>query len=108
MHARIETQASQVAHASQSTICIEGQDAWIAPQENISDGINAASDVFTRHNADPLDCEKANKKMIRGKELLTKEEALLNLIWEEAEYAAFHAITVGWLSRDIDIHISVR
>jgi hypothetical protein len=33
---------------------------------------------------------------------------LLSLIWDEADYAAFHAITVGWLSRDIDIQIVVR
>lgn len=108
MHASIETQVSQAAQAAQPTIRIEGQDAWIAPQENISEGIGAASAVFARHNVDPLVCEKANIKMVRGKELLTKEEALLSLIWEEAEYAAFHAITIGWLSRDIDIHISVR
>jgi hypothetical protein len=108
MHATIETQAAQDIQASQPTIRIEGQDAWIAPQENISEGISAASAIFSKHNVDPLDCEQANKKMIRGKELLTKEEALLSLIWEEAEYAAFHAITIGWLSRDIDIHISIR
>ncbi len=108
MHATIETQTSQAGQATQPTLRVEGQDAWIAPQENISDGISAASAVFARHNADPLECEKANMKMVRGKELLTKEEALLSLIWEEAEYAAFHAITIGWLSRDIDIHISVR
>jgi hypothetical protein len=108
MHATIETQKSQAGQATQPTIRIEGQDAWIAPQENISDGINAAAAIFASHNVDALDCEHANKKMTRGKELLTKEEALLSLIWEEAEYAAFHAITIGWLSRDIDIHISVR
>lgn len=108
MHATIETQASLTVQASLPSIRIEGQDAWIAPQENIAEGIGAASAIFAKHNVDPLECEQANKKMIRGKELLSKEEALLSLIWEEAEYAAFHAITIGWLSRDIDIHISVR
>ena len=77
MLATIETQATQIAQPSQPTIRIEGQDAWIAPQENISDGISAASAVFARHNADPLECKKANMKMVRGKELLTKEEALV-------------------------------
>jgi hypothetical protein len=108
MQAIIETQSVQNNQASHPVLRIEGQDAWIASQENIAEGISAASAVFTRHNADPLECEKANKKLIRGKELLSKEEALLSLIWEEADYAAFHAITVGWLSRDIDIQISVR
>jgi len=99
MHATIEKQA---------TIRIEGQDAWIAPEHSIAEGMNAASAVFARHNVDPQDCEKANKKLLRGKELLTEREALLSLIWEEADYAAFHAITVGWLSRDIDIQIAIR
>lgn len=108
MHATIETQASQVTQAPQATIRIEGQDAWIASEDNIAEGIHAASAVFSRHHVDPLDCERANKKLIRGKELLSEQEALLSLIWEEADYAAFHAITVGWLSRDIDIQITVR
>lgn len=107
MHATIETQASQTAQVSLAAIRIEGQDAWIAPQENIAEGIIAAGAIFAKHHVDPLECEQANRKMIRGKELLSKEEALLSLIWEEAEYAAFHTITIGWLSRDIDIHISV-
>lgn len=89
-------------------IFIEGQDAWIAPLDSINEGISAASAVFSRHNVDPFECKKANQKFIRGKELLSKEEAILSLIWEEADYAAFHVITVGWLSRDIDLQISVR
>lgn len=97
---------TQEAKAAQ--IFIEGQDAWIAPLDSINEGISAASAVFSRHNADPFECKKANQKFIRGKELLTKEEALLSLIWEEADYAAFHVITVGWLSRDIDLQIGVR
>ncbi|HUV99876.1 MAG TPA: hypothetical protein VMV88_06930 [Gallionella sp.] len=105
MHATIETEAAQV---TKTAIRIEGQDAWIASEDNITEGILAASAVFSRHHVDPFDCEKANKKMINGKELLSEQEALLSLIWEEADYAAFHAITVGWLSRDIDIQITVR
>ena len=99
MHATIEEPA---------TIRIEGQDAWIATPESIVSGIAAASAVFARHHADPLDCAKANDKLFRGNELLTEQEAVLNLIWDEADYAAFHAITVGWLSRDIDIQITMR
>ncbi|MDR3391307.1 MAG: hypothetical protein P4L77_06170 [Sulfuriferula sp.] len=89
-------------------IRIEGQDAWIATPESIEGGINAAAAVFARHDVDPLDCAKAYEKLFRGVELLTEAEALLCLIWDEADYAAFHAITVGWLSRDIDIQITVR
>lgn len=107
MYATIETQAAP-AQIAQPTIRIDGQDAWIAPLDSINEGISAATAVFARHNVDPVACEKANKKLVRGKELMTKEEAILSLIWEEADYAAFHAITVGWLSRDIDIQISIR
>ena len=104
MYATAQT-APETAHPM---LRIEGQDAWIAPQDSIIDGINAANGVFASHNVDPVECDKANKKLLRGKELLSKEEAMLSLIWEEADYAAFHAITVGWLCRDIDIQISVR
>ena len=107
MYATIDTQTAP-AQIAQPTLRIDGQDAWIAPLDSINVGISAATAVFARHNADPVACDKANKKLIRGKELMSKEEALLSLIWEEADYAAFHAITVGWLSRDIDIQISIR
>ena len=94
--------------AQQAMILIEGQDAWIASAESVASGIDAASAVFARHQVDPLACAQAYQKMFRGHELLSEQEALLNLIWDEADYAAFHAITVGWLSRDIDIQIVVR
>ncbi len=96
------------ATVESSSIRIEGQDAWIASSENISSGVNAANAVFARHNVDPLKCAQANDKMFRGEELLSEEEAMLCLIWDEADYAAFLAITVGWLSRDIDIQITAR
>ena len=96
------------ATVESSSIRIEGQDAWIASSENITSGVNAANAVFARHNVDPLKCANANDKMMQGEELLSEEEALLCLIWDEADYAAFLAITVGWLSRDIDIQITAR
>lgn len=105
MYATMETQAPQVTPAA---IHIEGQDAWIATEDNIAEGIHAARAVFDRHHVDPVDCKKANQKLLQGKELLSEQEARLCLIWDEADYAAFHAITVGWLSRDIDIQITVR
>lgn len=99
MHTAIETQ---------TTLHIQGQDSWIASQENISSGINAALAVFARHHVDPLDCARANEKLFLGNDLLTEQEALLCVIWDEADDAAFHAITVGWLSRDIDIQITMH
>lgn len=107
MHATAQA-TLETTEATTPALRIGGQDAWIAPQDSIIDGINAANAVFARHYVDPVDCEAANKKLIQGKELLTKEEVMLSLIWEEADYAAFHAITVGWLSRDIDIQLSIR
>ena len=29
-------------------------------------------------------------------------------IWEEANYAAWHKATIGWMSRDIDLYMMVR
>ncbi|BBO99672.1 hypothetical protein [Sulfuriferula nivalis] len=108
MHATLEIEAAQTKPATQPAIRIEGQDAWIATPESISSGIAAASAVFDRYGVDPVACAKANDKLFRGNELLTEQEAHLCLIWDEADYAAFHLITVGWLSRDIDIQIVVR
>ena len=93
---------------TQATVSIEGKDIGIASQDEIVAGIDAASVVFSRHHADPLDCAAANKKRYRGDALLTQQEAMWCLIWDEANYAAFHAVTLGWLSRDIDIQIAVR
>ncbi len=93
---------------TEAVLDIQGQDAWIASQENINSGITAALAAFARHNANLLECAKANEKLLRGNELLTEQEVHLCLIWDEADYAAFHAITVGWLSRDIDIEITVH
>ena len=87
---------------------IEGQDAWMATADAIASGILAAKAVFARHGVDPLECAQANQKVMQATELLSEREALLYLIWDEADYAAFHAITVGWLSRDIDIQITAH
>ncbi len=106
MYATIEE--TKAAPVEQPMLRIEGQDAWIAPQDSIVEGINAAKAVFESHHADPMACNQANLKFIRGKELLSKEEAMLSLIWEEADHAAFHAITIGWLSRNVDIQLTIR
>lgn len=98
----------QATMDTQATICIEGKDIQLTSQDEIVAGINAAGEVFSRHQADPLDCAAADEKRYRGDALLTPQEASWCLIWDEANYAAFHAITLGWLSRDIDIQIAVR
>ncbi|MDD5034588.1 MAG: hypothetical protein PHE55_07490 [Methylococcaceae bacterium] len=88
-------------------ISIEGKHASLASQEEIADGIRVAREVFARNQADPMACALAIAKM-ESDQLLTREEALLCVIWDEAEDAAFRAVTLGWLSRDVDIKIAVQ
>ncbi len=88
------------------TITIQGKHAELASPEDIADGIRAATEVFEKNQADPLECANALAKL-KQDELLTREEALLCVIWDEAEEAAFRAVTLGWLSRDVDIQIAV-
>jgi hypothetical protein len=88
-------------------ISIEGEHAALASEDEIADGIAAAREVFARNEADPLACQIAVDKLEKD-ELLNREEALLCLIWDEAEEAAFRAVTLGWLSRAVDIKIAVR
>jgi|GEM_PF-1217632 len=90
----------------QRTIDIEGEHASLASPEEIAAGIRAAAEVFTRNGVDPLECAAAIGKLERD-ELLDREEALLCVIWDEAEDAAFRAVTLGWLSRAVDIRIKV-
>ena len=89
-----------------STLSIHGIHAELASPEDVADGIRAASEIFTRNQVDPLDCANALAKLKRD-ELLSREEALMCVIWDEAEEAAFRAITLGWLSRDVDIQLQV-
>ncbi|QJD29222.1 hypothetical protein [Methylococcus geothermalis] len=88
-------------------ISIEGEHASLASEDEVAAGIAAAREVFARNEADPLACQLAVEKMEKD-ELLNREEALLCLIWDEAEEAAFRAVTLGWLSRSVDIKIAVR
>lgn len=89
-----------------ATLSIEGKHAALASQDEIADGIRVAKEAFARNEVDPLACAAAVEKM-ESDQLLTREEALLCLIWDEAEEAAFRAVTLGWLSRDVDIRIKV-
>lgn len=85
-----------------------GEHAGIASEEEITAGIVAAQKVFDKNNVDPADCAAANEKLERD-ELLSREEALLYVIWEAADEAAFRAVTLGWLARgDIDIRLAVK
>ncbi len=91
----------------QRTITIQGKHAELATPEQIAHGVKSAAEVFERNQADPLECANALAKL-KQDELLTREEALLCVIWDEAEEAAFRAVTLGWLSRDVDIQIAVQ
>ncbi len=84
-----------------------GEHAPLASGEEISTGLDAAYKVFARHGADPGICAEANLKLEKG-ELLTKDEALLCVIWNEADDKAFRAVTLGWLARDVDIRLAVK
>lgn len=90
----------------QRTITVHGQHVELAKPEDIADGIRAAREVFEAKQVDPLDCFNALAKLKRD-ELLSREEALMCVIWDAAEEAAFRTITHGWLSRDVDIQIAV-
>ena len=85
---------------------IEGEHAQLASADEIADGIRAAEEIFLSNQVDPLVCAAAIGKMERN-ELINREEALLCLIWDEAEEAAFRAVTLGWLSRNVDIKLAV-
>lgn len=91
----------------QRTIYIHGKHAELASAEETAHGIKCAAEVFEKNGADPLDCANALAKL-KADELISREEALLCVVWDEAEEAAFRAITLGWLSRDVDIQIGVK
>ena len=84
---------------------IEGTHVPLASPEEISAGLNAAREVFQQHGVDQLSCAAAYEKMEKD-ELLTKDEALLCVIWDAADDKAFRAVTLGWLARDVDIRLA--
>lgn len=90
----------------QANIKFEGEDVHLASQGEITAGINAAAEVFAKHNVDPLACAAANAKLEKN-EPLTRDEALLCVIWDMANDKAFRAVTLGWLVRDTDIWLAV-
>ena len=89
-----------------ATVKLEGEHAHLASPEELAAGINAAREVFARLDVDPLACATAREKLAND-EPLTRDEALLSVIWDTAEDKAFRAATLGWLIRDIDIRLVV-
>jgi hypothetical protein len=90
----------------QSILKLKGEHAHMASAAELAAGINAACEIFARHNVDPLACATASEKLERD-EPLSKDEALLCVIWQTADDQAFRAVTLGWLVRDVDIWLSV-
>lgn len=90
----------------EASLRIVGDHAHLASEDEISTGITAALNVFSKHNADPFECAAAHDKLERN-ELLSREEALLCVIWDTADEKTFRAVTLGWLFRAIDIRLAV-
>ena len=62
-----------------------------ASQEEIAHGIYAAGEVFARYRAHPLHCVAAHLKRA-DEQVLSKQELLLCLIWDEASDKAWQAV----------------
>jgi len=90
----------------QVPIRLEGEHLHLASQDEIAAGIKAAAAVFAQHNVDPLSCAVASEKLDKD-EPITRDEALLCVIWDAADDKAFRAVTLGWLARDVDIRLAV-
>ncbi|MDP3126747.1 MAG: hypothetical protein Q8M84_14040 [Thiobacillus sp.] len=91
----------------QASITFEGTQVDMATADEIAAGIAAAHEAFAAHDADPLACATAMDKLAKN-EQLTRDEALLCVIWETVEDKAFRAVTLNWLVRgEIDIWLAV-
>jgi hypothetical protein len=91
----------------QASISFEGKDIEFASAGELAAGAAAAQELFERRQADLLECAASNDKRCKDVEL-SRQDALNCLIWDEANYAAWHAMTRGWLRRDVDIHLALR
>jgi len=96
----------KIEESTCAVFSIEGRHAELASPNDVAYAINLAKEVFARNDADPLACAAAIEKM-ESDELLSREEALLCVIWDEAEEVAFKTVTLGWLSRDVEIKLKV-
>lgn len=90
----------------QASIGFEGKDIAFASDAEIAAGAAAAQAVFAQRQSDPFACAASNDKRCNNA-LLSREDALNCVIWDEANYAAWHTLTRGWLRRDVDIHIRI-
>ena len=91
---------------SSNPLRIVGIHAQLASAQEMAAALRRAADVFAEHQADPQACAAAKAKL-ENNELLTREEALLYVVWEEAGDAAMRELTRGWLSRDVDIRLDL-
>lgn len=62
-----------------------------ASQEEIAHGIFAAGEVFARYRAHPLHCVAAHLKRA-DEQVLSKQDLLLCVIWDEASDKAWQAV----------------
>ena len=85
---------------------IVGIHAQLASAEEMTAALRRAAEVSAEHQADPPACAAAKAKL-ENNELLSREEALLYVVWEEADDAAMRELTRGWLSRDVDIRLEL-
>ena len=87
-------------------ITFEGEHVNMASADEIAAGIAAANGVFSHHKVAPLACAAAKEKLAKD-EPLSKDEALLCVVWETAEDKAFRAVTLNWMVRgDTDIWLA--
>ena len=83
-----------------------GLHAQLASAEEMAAALRRAAEVFAEHQADPQACADAKAKL-ENNQPLSREEALLYVIWEEADDAAMRELTRGWLSRDVDLRLEL-
>ena len=91
---------------SSNPLRIVGIHVQLASEAEMAAALRCATEVFAEHQAEPQACAAAKAKL-ENNELLSREEALLYVIWEEADDAAMRELTRGWLSRDMDIRLEV-
>ena len=91
---------------SPNLLRLVGIHAQLASAQEMAAALRRAAEVFAEHHAGPQACAMAKAKL-ENNELLTREEALLYVIWEQADDAAMRELTRGWLSRDVDIRLEL-
>lgn len=90
-----------------AVITLSGNDVGMVSDKDMALAIEAAKAVFASHDVDPLACELANQKQYTDVEI-SRDEALLCIYWEEANYAACHIATLGWMSRNVDLYLRIE